>query len=327
MKKGLIITLSVVALLIVSVVVTAYSMKADVAVAFSDKKEDVEVTVLGGTVEEALEKSGYNLKEIKDKYESNIAWDEPVKNGMKISLTCRCEVNLQVGDDDLGTVETSVRTVGDLLKEQEVELGKWDQVNHPLEQTITDGMEVSVDRIEKKVKKEVKTIDYKVKKKDDDDLAKGEEKVVRAGKEGKKIYEVSMIYKNGKLVESETGKRLVKEIAAVDKEVTVGTKEIVEVASGSIEGLEYSKVIEGEATGYTATGNRTATGTVPKRGTIAVDPSVIPLGTKLYIPGYGYGVAEDTGGAVNGNIIDLFFTSRSEALQWGRRGVTIYVLK
>jgi 3D (Asp-Asp-Asp) domain-containing protein len=82
-----------------------------------------------------------------------------------------------------------------------------------------------------------------------------------------------------------------------------------------------------EATGYTHTGSRTATGTYPKRGTIAVDPSVIPLGTKMYIPGYGYGVAEDTGGAVNGHIIDLFFETRAEALKWGRRTVTIKILK
>ncbi|TET95518.1 MAG: hypothetical protein E3J29_06720, partial [Dehalococcoidia bacterium] len=49
----------------------------------------------------------------------------------------------------------------------------------------------------------------------------------------------------------------------------------------------------------------TATGTTVRKGTVAVDPSVIPLGTRMYIPGYGYGVAEDTGGAVIGNIIDL----------------------
>ena len=81
-----------------------------------------------------------------------------------------------------------------------------------------------------------------------------------------------------------------------------------------------------EATAYTATGNRTATGTVPKRGTVAVDPDVIPLGTEMYIEGYGNGVAEDTGGAVKGNIIDLYMDSEQEALEWGRRpvNVTIY---
>ncbi|MCL6560420.1 MAG: 3D domain-containing protein, partial [Firmicutes bacterium] len=90
-----------------------------------------------------------------------------------------------------------------------------------------------------------------------------------------------------------------------------------------------------EATGYTAgpesTGKKpgdpgygiTATGTKAKRGTVAVDPSVIPFGTKMFIPGYGYGIAEDTGGAIKGNKIDLFFDSVEEAMAWGRRMVTV----
>lgn len=74
-------------------------------------------------------------------------------------------------------------------------------------------------------------------------------------------------------------------------------------------------------------GSRTATGTRPRKGTIAVDPRVIPLGTKLFIPGYGYGIAEDTGGAVKGNFIDVYFPSRQAALNWGRRTVKIKIVK
>jgi len=76
------------------------------------------------------------------------------------------------------------------------------------------------------------------------------------------------------------------------------------------------------ATGYSIRGT-TATGLPTARGVVAVDPSVIPLGTKLSIPGYGEGVAADTGGAVRGNVIDLWFPSLTEALAWGRRTVTI----
>lgn len=80
-----------------------------------------------------------------------------------------------------------------------------------------------------------------------------------------------------------------------------------------------------QATAYTATGNRTATGTVPKKGTIAVDPDVIPLGTELYVEGYGNGVAEDTGSAVKGNIIDLYMDSEQEARNWGRKNVNVTI--
>lgn len=80
-----------------------------------------------------------------------------------------------------------------------------------------------------------------------------------------------------------------------------------------------------EATGYALRG-RTASGLPTGPGIVAVDPSVIPLGTRLSIPGYGSGVAADTGGAVKGSIIDLWFPSTAQALAWGRRTVTITVL-
>jgi 3D (Asp-Asp-Asp) domain-containing protein len=76
------------------------------------------------------------------------------------------------------------------------------------------------------------------------------------------------------------------------------------------------------ATGYAIRG-RTATGLSTSWGVVAVDPSVIPLGTRMTIPGYGEGVAADTGGAVQRNAIDLWFPTRAQALAWGRRTVTI----
>ena len=83
------------------------------------------------------------------------------------------------------------------------------------------------------------------------------------------------------------------------------------------------------ATAYTG-GGLTAMGLTPVRNlsgisTIAVDPSVIPLGTKVYIPGYGNAICSDTGGLIKGNIIDLYMNSKSESLNWGRRTVTLYI--
>jgi 3D (Asp-Asp-Asp) domain-containing protein/septal ring factor EnvC (AmiA/AmiB activator) len=76
------------------------------------------------------------------------------------------------------------------------------------------------------------------------------------------------------------------------------------------------------ATAYTLQGT-TATGAPVGYGVIAVDPSVIPLGTRMTIPGYGEGVAADTGGAIQGAVIDLWFPTAAEAAAWGRRTVTI----
>jgi 3D (Asp-Asp-Asp) domain-containing protein/peptidoglycan hydrolase CwlO-like protein len=85
-----------------------------------------------------------------------------------------------------------------------------------------------------------------------------------------------------------------------------------------------SRLLTVVATGYALTGH-TASGIPVGPGVVAVDPSVIPLGTRLSIPGYGQGIAADTGGAIVGARIDLWFSSHAEALAWGRRTVTISV--
>ncbi len=76
------------------------------------------------------------------------------------------------------------------------------------------------------------------------------------------------------------------------------------------------------STGYCLKGS-TATGVPTGPGVVAVDPSVIPLGTHMYVPGYGEGVAADTGSAVKGQTIDVWFESCADALAWGRKTVTI----
>lgn len=64
-----------------------------------------------------------------------------------------------------------------------------------------------------------------------------------------------------------------------------------------------------------------------QRGVVAVDPNVIPMGTKLYVEGYGQAIAADQGGAIKGNRIDLFFNSKSEAYNWGMRTVKVTVME
>ena len=63
-----------------------------------------------------------------------------------------------------------------------------------------------------------------------------------------------------------------------------------------------------------------------RKGLVAVDPNVIPLGTRLFIPGYGYAVADDIGGAIKGNKIDIAFDTHNEAMQFGRQKITVYIL-
>lgn len=112
-----------------------------------------------------------------------------------------------------------------------------------------------------------------------------------------------------------------------DVEGNVKTETIAETQEAS---TSYKATYTMEATAY-AGDTITATGVTPVRNanglsTIAVDPSIIPLGSKVYIPGYGEAIAEDTGGAIKGHRIDLFLNSENECINWGRRNVTLHVL-
>lgn len=103
---------------------------------------------------------------------------------------------------------------------------------------------------------------------------------------------------------------------------------IVETSYGAI---NYSNVMSMEATAYLPTDGSgagiTATGIRATYGVVAVDPRIIPLGTKVYIPGYGVALAADTGGAIKGYKIDLCMETYKECMRFGRRNVTVYVLE
>ena len=93
---------------------------------------------------------------------------------------------------------------------------------------------------------------------------------------------------------------------------------------------DFSRVIRVEATAYSSAepglSAYTALGTICQRGVIATDPYVIPLGTRVFIPGYGYAVAEDTGGAIVGHKIDVAFDTVAECYEFGRQFIDIYIL-
>ena len=108
---------------------------------------------------------------------------------------------------------------------------------------------------------------------------------------------------------------------------------VLTTASGDT--IRYTKVLSCTATAYSCEGyvGHTYTGTVARVGAIAVDPSVIPLGTRMYIVTddgryiYGYCTAEDIGGSIKGNKVDLYFDTIAECWQFGVRACTVYILE
>ncbi len=98
----------------------------------------------------------------------------------------------------------------------------------------------------------------------------------------------------------------------------------------STEPARYSRQVVMTATAYTSqdagNGSMTYRGNLLRRGLAAVDPRIIPLGTRLFVQGYGYAIADDVGGAIRGNKIDLAFENRADAIQFGVQKVNVYIL-
>ncbi|MBQ4596656.1 MAG: G5 domain-containing protein, partial [Firmicutes bacterium] len=172
----------------------------------------------------------------------------------------------------------------------------------------------------KRVEIEKKTVTEKVKfktiEKDDTTMAEGKTKVLKEGKNGKDKVTYEITYIDGKEAKKKELSRKVIE-KPVNKVVANGTQ--IEY-----DGKLYSRKLVVKAYSYTG-GGTTASGTRARVGEIAVDPRVIPLGTNVYIEGVGPRRAEDTGGNIKGNTIDIYMNTLSECRQWGVRYVTIYI--
>jgi 3D (Asp-Asp-Asp) domain-containing protein len=202
-------------------------------------------------------------------------------------------------------------------------------------------MKISHIEVEVTTDTETVRIPFKKETQEDSSLVKGITKLKTEGQSGEKEIRSRVTLHDGVEVEREViGETVVKEpVNQVMLEGTaserIKTKKLITLrnddrsqrAAPKKSQIKDTMVIE--ATAYTHTGDVTATGTKPKVGTVAVDPDLIPYGTKLYIEGYGYGRAEDTGAFRHRSKpqIDLFMDTVKECVNWGRKDVTIYILK
>lgn len=221
-------------------------------------------------------------------------------------------------------VSTDKETVGELLEDLadtiDTEFYLEDaKESDPIEAMMT----LSLTSVTEKTVATTEAIAYKTVERTNSSLKAGESRVVQEGKEGVASVIKKEIYHGSELVDTQFVEKKVV-TAAQDKIVEVGPKNVVN-------GMSYSKAVSAKVTAYTpydagCTGI-TATGTKAGYGTVAVDPRVIPLGSKVYIPGYGTAIAADTGGAIKGNRVDVCYGSKSEAYGWGVRNATVYVLK
>lgn len=253
-----------------------------------------------------------------------------------ISVKRAVSVEVAVGDKKINidtaedTIEDMLEVEKDELKNQGIEFNEdMDEISPSLDTTIEPNLKINLVKVE--VKKEVETqeIDYDVVVEEDSNIDSGLEEIKQDGITGEKEVVYEVVYKNGEEVsKSVKSTKVIKE--PTNKIVAQGTRKTVASRNGQL--LNYKSVIYCQSTAYTG-GGITATGSVPVRdpngiSTIAVDPRVIPLGSLVYVEGYGQAIASDTGGAINGNIVDVYVDSVDEAIHgWGRKyNVAVYIL-
>ena len=219
-------------------------------------------------------------------------------------------------DHGVAPYKSREASVGEALTKAGYKPQPLDIVEPSVDTPLKDGMYINVQRVRIKTETEEEATDFKTIEEEDREMNKGESKVTQEGRQGQDRVTYEVTYTAGKETDRKEVKRKTLK-KPVDRVVHVGVIE-------TIDGFAYTRKETFEATAYTG-GGRTASGTRARVGEIAVDPNVIPLGTTVYVEGFGLRTAEDTGGAVKGHIIDIYMASRSECISWGRRNVTVYL--
>lgn len=237
---------------------------------------------------------------------------------------------------------TTTETVGEFLSQQGIDINYRDTINLPLEAELDVDNYIEIVRVVRRIVKVESQIPFETKTVTDPSMDISESKIVTEGENGIRCETYEVLIENGVEVSRElVSDEITKEPVTCVKSVGAHT---AQKRLEKAQDFSYSNVITCNATAYDLSfqscGKRpgdpgygiTASGTHAKYGTVAVDPRVIPLGTRMYIESadgsfvYGYCVAEDTGGAIKGNKVDLFFNTYDECMQFGRRSVNVYIL-
>ena len=256
-------------------------------------------------------------------------------DGETISYRAAVPLTLVV-DGVAKTVETSAQTVGEVLARERIAFDCHDRLS-PAAQTAVSGEDsIRLEHVSSWVERVRQPVAPPTMHQLSFNLGVGRVKVLRKGTPGER--EISYLVtrqadRNAVPRRAILANRILRKpapriiaagigdyssLAAFAKKGYDGTIQLAKAAVSMV-ATAYTANCYG-CSGYTKLGNRAG------HGIVAVDPAVIPLGSHLYIPGYGSAVAGDTGGAIRGNRVDLGFNSNADAMQFGRRSVTVYVL-
>ena len=310
-------------------------------------------TIFAGTVAELIESQGVTLS---DTLFSSVNVNAVVTNNLRVEIISAFDIIINV-DGEEKAVQTTEKTVGDVLTEQGITLDEDDEVSPSADTVLSNGLVIDVLRVEYVTRETEEKIPFTTEKVNSSAMNKGTQKVTQKGVNGVKTFTyedkvVNGVVESSELVSEEVTKEPVKEIIKVG---TLVKKTSTKLGNNKIEKngnpiselklpskysigknnvpTEYKYTIQGRGAAYCIPGGITATGRPVKPGYIAVNPKQIPYGTEMWIVSndgvvYGYAIAADTGGFVNKGYFtcDLYMNSKEQCYQWGDRGVTIYVL-
>ncbi len=271
--------------------------------------------------------------------------DELFSDGDAISINRAFDVQVTV-DGSTSIVRMTGGTVADALEMLGVEYDENDTVSLTEDQKVSDGLAITVARVDYEEYTKTESIPYEKTIKYTNTIKKGATKVWQQGKRGEKTYVYRDRYVDGELVETVlVSEKITKK--PVDQITLKGTVAGTPMSKPPFDipldeagqPIKYKKMYTGLATAYTNEGGIlsewTASGLRAQVGVVAVDPKKIPYGTKLYITSpdgsyvYGYAIAGDTGNGVRrGTLIaDLFMNTVAECYQHGKRTMNVYILE
>ncbi|MBO5513597.1 MAG: DUF348 domain-containing protein [Mogibacterium sp.] len=249
----------------------------------------------------------------------NTPEEMPIANGTKIDILKATKVKAKIAGktSDLWLVPG---TVEDNLKLNAVAFDEDDEIKPALDKKVSEKTKITVNEVHYKVKEKTEKVEAVDKVILDPSMTSGVQDV-EEGNDGEGVFTYTTKYVNGKKKGTEKD---VKEWITEphDNVLRLGTS-----ATGNSGEYVVTKTFTANTTAYTAgSGARGALGQSVHVGTCAVDPGFVSLRSELWVEGYGYAYANDTGGAVKGNVVDLYMGSRGQCISWGRRNVTAYVI-
>jgi uncharacterized protein YabE (DUF348 family)/3D (Asp-Asp-Asp) domain-containing protein len=255
----------------------------------------------------------------------------PVVSGMQVQVKHAKAINLRTGSN-VRTIYTQKPTLREALAEIGITVGEDDRVEPDADAAVSNNMTARLVRVTGQTLYEREPVRRKTVLKLDDSMSGYHTRRVE-GRDGVRVDEYRIVIEDG--VESE--KTFVKSFfePEVADNVVYFSPDAAENV-GFVPGLTIVESRRVYATWYNpasagkprsdASYNVTRTGTDVQRGTIAVDPNVIPLGTRLFVPGYGFGIAADTGGGIIGDWIDLGYPD-GVPVDWHTGWVEIFILR